>query len=193
MFRDQLNDLESRYADRFRIIHVRSRDPRHPAHLRGRVDRPKLEQWLNSDLPTNAVDDWFLCGPVEMVTTLRDLLIERGAHPDHVHVELFHGYQKTKTVGDFTPATVTVNLRGREQEVPLGAGDTLLESALKAGLDAPYACLGGACGTCKVKVVRGSVAMEQNFALLPAVVEAGYALACQARPTTPTVTIDYDA
>jgi len=193
MFRHELDDLESRYADRLRIIHLRSRDPRHPAHLRGRVDRPKLEQWLESDLATNSVDDWFLCGPVEMVTDLRDLLLEQGAEPDQVHVELFHGYQKPKVADDFTPAAVTVNLRGRQHEVALAAGDTVLESALKADLDAPYACLGGACGTCKAKVLLGSVAMEQNFALSPAVVEAGYVLTCQSHPTTPVVAVDYDA
>ncbi|SFB49672.1 Ferredoxin-NADP reductase [Amycolatopsis marina] len=193
MFRDELDDLEARYADRLRIIHVRSRDPRHPAHLRGRVDRAKLEQWLGADFAAASVDDWFLCGPVEMVTDLRELLIERGAEPDRVHVELFHGYQKPKVADDFAPATIAVNLRGRRHEVSLAAGDTVLESTLKAGLDAPYACLGGACGTCKAKILLGSVAMEQNFALSPATVEAGYALTCQSHPTTPSVTVDYDA
>ena len=193
MFRDDLDELEARYADRLRIIHVRSRDPRHPAHLRGRIDRAMLDQWLGSSLAAASVDEWFLCGPVEMVTDLRDLLLERGADPNRVHVELFHGYQKPRVADQFTPATVAVGLRGRRHEVPLAAGDTVLESALRAGLDAPYACLGGACGTCKAKVLLGSVAMEQNFALSPAAVEAGYVLTCQSHPTTPSVTIDYDA
>ncbi len=193
MFREELDNLEARYADRLQIIHVRSRDPHHPALLRGRVDRQKLQQWLGADLAAALVDEWFLCGPVEMVTDLHELLIERGAEPDLVHVELFHGYQKSKLADDFAPATVAVNLRGRQHEVSLAAGDTVLESALKAGLDAPYACLGGACGTCKAKVVLGSVAMEQNFALSPAVVEAGYVLTCQAHPTTPSAAVDYDA
>jgi ring-1,2-phenylacetyl-CoA epoxidase subunit PaaE len=128
-----------------------------------------------------------------MVTDLRGLLIERGTEPDHVHVELFHGYQKPKVADDFSPAKVAVSLRGRQHEVSLTAGDTVLESALKAGLEAPYACLGGACGTCKAKVLLGSVAMEQNFALSPAVVEAGYVLTCQAHPTSEEVRLDYDA
>ncbi|MFH5207919.1 fatty acid desaturase [Antrihabitans spumae] len=193
MFRDELDDLEAQYADRLRIIHLRSRDPRHPAHLRGRVDRPRLDQLLDFELAVASVDDWFMCGPLEMVTDLRDLLIERGAEPDHVHVELFHGYQTRKVADDFSPATVAVTLRGGQHEVVLAAGDTVLESALKAGLDAPYACLGGACGTCKAKVLLGSVAMEQNFALSQAVVEDGYVLTCQSHPTTPSVTVDYDA
>ncbi|WP_297786605.1 fatty acid desaturase [Aeromicrobium sp.] len=195
MFREELDDLEARYADRLRIIHVRSRDPRHPVHLRGRVDRSRLNQWLdaNADVAADSVDEWFLCGPVEMVTDLRDLLIEQGAGPDHVHVELFHGYKKPRIGDDFAPATVAVSLRGRQHEVSLAAGDTVLESALKAGLDAPYACLGGACGTCKAKVLLGSVAMEQNFALSAADVENGQVLTCQSHPTTPSVAVDYDA
>ncbi|MCW2771263.1 MAG: putative phthalate 4,5-dioxygenase [Aeromicrobium sp.] len=193
MFRDKLDDLEARYADRLRIIHVRSRDPRHPEHLRGRIDRAKLDQLFGSNLSLSFVDEWFLCGPVEMVTDLRGLLLERGAEPDRVHMELFHGYLKPKVADGFSPATVAVNLRGRQHEVSLAAGDTVLESALKAGLNAPYACLGGACGTCKAKVLLGSVAMEQNFALSPAVVEAGYVLTCQSHPTSDEVHVDYDA
>jgi ferredoxin-NADP reductase len=193
MFREELDDLEARYADRLRVIHVRSRDPRHPAHLRGRIDRPRLEQWLDSDLSVAAVDEWFLCGPVEMVADLRDLLVERGAEADRVHVELFHGYQKRRVADDFAPATVGVRLRGREHEISLAAGDTVLESALKAGLEAPYACLGGACGTCKAKVLLGSVSMEQNFALSSATAEAGYVLTCQSHPTSEEIRVDYDA
>jgi ferredoxin len=136
------------------------------------------------------VDDWFLCGPVEMVADLRDLLLERGAEPDRVHVELFHGYAKPRAADGFAPATV--GLRGRQHEVSLSAGDTVLEAALKAGLEAPYACLGGACGTCRAKVLLGSVAMEQNFALSPADVETGHVLTCQSHPTSPSVTVDYD-
>ncbi len=193
MFREVLDDLEARYSDRLRIIHVRSRDPRHPAHLRGRVDGVKLEGWLGADLAAGAVDEWFLCGPVEMVTDLRTALLHRGADPGQVHVELFHGFQQPRITDGFTAATVSIGLRGRQREVELAAGDTVLESALKSGLDAPYACLGGACGTCKAKVLEGSVTMEQNFALLPAVVDAGYVLTCQSHPTTPTLSVDYDA
>ena len=192
MFRDELDDLEARYADRLRIIHVRSRDPRHPEHLRGRIDRSRLEDLLVSDL-AGPVDEWFLCGPVEMVADLREFLLEHGTEPDRIHVELFHGYQKAVVTDDFTPATVAVTLRGAQHEVSLAAGDTVLESALKAGLEAPYACLGGACGTCKAKVLLGSVAMEQNFALSPAAVDAGYVLTCQSHPTSPEVRVDYDA
>ncbi|MBQ0927029.1 fatty acid desaturase [Saccharopolyspora endophytica] len=188
MFRHELDDLETRYADRLAVVHVRSRDPRHPEHLRGRIDRTKLESWL-----PDAVDDWFLCGPVEMVTGLHQLLLERGADPQRVHLELFHGHREHGIADGFGPAKVDLTLRGRQHHVPLAAGDTVLEAALKADVEAPYACLGGACGTCKAKVLTGSVQMEQNFALPAADLEAGYVLTCQSHPTGDEVHIDYDA
>lgn len=193
MFRAELDDLEARYADRLRIIHVRSRDSRHPADLRGRVDRTRLATFLETELATAGVDEWFLCGPLDMVTDLRELLLEDGVEVDHVHVELFHGYAKASVAEGYPAATATVALRGEQHRVPVDAGDTVLDSALKAGLKAPYACLGGACGTCRAKVELGSVVMDQNFALRTAEVEAGYVLTCQSRPTTDEVSVDYDA
>jgi ring-1,2-phenylacetyl-CoA epoxidase subunit PaaE len=192
MFRAELDDLEARTADRLRVVHVRSRDPRHPEHLRGRVDRERIERWLATDL-VGPVDEWFLCGPVDMVADLRGLLLERGTEPERVHVELFHGYQRTAGVQDHAPASVVVGLRGQQHEVALAAGDTVLDAALKSGLEAPYACLGGACGTCRAKVLLGSVEMEQNFALSAADVEAGHVLTCQSHPTSERVQVDYDA
>ncbi len=192
MFRAELDDLEARYADRLRIVHVRSRDPRHPAELRGRIDRARLATFLETELATAGVDEWFLCGPVAMVTGLHELLIEQGVDEDSVHVELFHGFARSTVTEGYPPATLDVTLRGEQHRVSLQAGDTVLDSALKAGLKAPYACLGGACGTCRAKVELGSVAMDQNFALRPAEVEAGYVLTCQSHPTTDEVSVDYD-
>ena len=193
MFRARLEALESRFADRLRIVHVHSRNPAHPAAQRGRIDAATIERWVQEDLVVEDVADWFLCGPVEMVQELRDDLHGRGVDVDHVHVELFHGFDGPTAREGFDSADVTVSLGGEERELDLAAGDTVLETALQAGLDAPYACLGGACGTCKAKVVTGEVRMEQNFALSSADVDAGYVLTCQSRPTTPSVRVDYDA
>ena len=88
---------------------------------------------------------------------------------------------------------MTITLSGANHTVKLAAGETVLESALKNNIDAPYACLGGACGTCKARVTTGAVSMEQNFALNTAELEAGFILTCQSHPTTPTVTVDYDS
>jgi ring-1,2-phenylacetyl-CoA epoxidase subunit PaaE len=96
-------------------------------------------------------------------------------------------------VDDFPTSEVTITLSGAAHTVELAAGETVLESALKNNIDAPYACLGGACGTCKARITTGAVSMEQNFALNAAELEAGFVLTCQSHPTTPTVEVDYDS
>jgi phenylacetate-CoA oxygenase/reductase PaaK subunit len=194
MFRDELDELESRYAGRLEVLHVRSRDPHHAPALSGRIDGDKLERWLASTLAPDTIDEWLLCGPVELVTTAREVLIGHGVDPDRVHLELFFGYQRgTGPTGDYHGAAVTVRLSGSEQTVELDPGDTILDAALRAGDDAPYACMGGACGTCKARLLAGTVDMDHNYALARADLDAGYVLTCQARPTSPAVTIDYDA
>jgi ferredoxin len=69
----------------------------------------------------------------------------------------------------------------------------ILEGALQLRSDAPYACMGGACGTCRAKLLEGTVEMGQNFALGQAELDAGYILTCQSHPTSPTVSVDYNA
>jgi len=81
---------------------------------------------------------------------------------------------------------------GKRREVPVAEGEAIVDAALRAGLDLPFACKGGMCSTCRAKVVEGTVEMAVNYALEPWELKAGYVLTCQARPTSPTVVIDYD-
>ena len=194
MFRHELDRLESRYADRLEILHVHSRDPHHPPELSGRIDDEKLGRWLTNWLAPATVHEWFLCGPLQLVTSARQALLDHSVDPERIHLELFHGYD-TSTAGsrDYAAATVTIRLSGTEQTVELEPGDTILEAALQVRDDTPYACMGGACGTCKAKLVAGTVEMDQNFALGKADLSDGYVLTCQSHPTTPAVTVDYDA
>jgi phenylacetate-CoA oxygenase/reductase PaaK subunit len=194
MFRAELDELESRFADRLEILHVLSRDPLHTPLLSGRIDRQKLERWLPTTLSPETVDEWFLCGPIELVTMTRDLLLEHGVGPDRVHVELFFGYSDgAAPAREHTQAaTVTFRLSGEQQTVELVPGDSILEAALQVRSDAPYACMGGACGTCRAKLLDGTVQMDQNFALGKEELERGYVLTCQSHPTSATVTVDYD-
>lgn len=194
MFRAELDRLESRYADRLEILHVLSGESMHTPELRGRIDRAKLGNWLTSSLPPDSVDEWFICGPKEMTTTVHELLVEHGVDTERIHLELFHGFE-TSTVagGRYETATVTFTLSGTQYTCDLTPGDSVLEGALQVRDDAPYACMGGACGTCRAKLVEGDVEMDHNFALGRAELDAGYVLTCQSRPTTPFVAVDFDA
>lgn len=193
MFRRELDELEARYVDRLEVRHVLSRDPHHVPELRGIIDRDRLEKWLTTDLAPAGVDEWFLCGPIGLTTTARDMLTEHGVNPDDVHFELFFGYPKPATpTTSYPAAALTYRLSGTEHRTELRGGESILEAALQRNPDVPYACMGGACGTCKAKLISGTAEMDQNFALDKNDLDSGYVLTCQAHPTGPAVTVDYD-
>lgn len=191
MFAAELDELESRYADRLRIFHIRSADAHHPALLRGHIDLAMVQRLLARNL--TSIDRWYLCGPSDLVTTMRDELISNAVPAEQIHLELFRTTNRPTHLDDFPNSEVTVTVSGADHTVQLTSGETVLESALKNNIDAPYACLGGACGTCKAKITLGAVSMEQNFALNTAEIEAGFILTCQSHPTTAAVAVDYDS
>jgi ring-1,2-phenylacetyl-CoA epoxidase subunit PaaE len=205
MFRAELADLEARFADRLEVLHVLSGERGGVSAYSGRIDVPLLDS-LRADRLAD-VHDWFLCGPAGLVDALRPALLERGVPAERVHAELFHvpAAGPTTAPGAGTPgagttgvgtgiaAEVTVRLGGRADVVRLAVGRSVLDGALDVRPDTPYACMGGACGTCRAKVVDGSVEMEHNYALGQRELADGYVLTCQSRPTSPEVTVDYDA
>ena len=67
-----------------------------------------------------------------------------------------------------------------------------LDAAAAAGLEVPFSCTSGVCGTCRAKLIEGEVRMERNFALDKAEVAAGFVLCCQAHPLTERVVLSFD-
>jgi ring-1,2-phenylacetyl-CoA epoxidase subunit PaaE len=207
MFLEELEDLKNLHADRFALYHVLSREEQEVGLFNGRIDRSRLGAFLDNLVPPEGVDEWFLCGPREMIDSARALLVERGADPSHVHSELFHAEDAPRPAagaggGAARPAAatssepsaeVTVILDGRSSTFSLERhGERVLDAALRVRSDAPYACKGGVCGTCRAKLVSGSVEMEQCFALEQNEIDAGFVLACQSHPTSDRVVLDFD-
>lgn len=93
---------------------------------------------------------------------------------------------------DQTDGTITIHLDGSTASVSPRAGETLLESARRAGMGPPFSCEAGNCGTCMALLTEGSATMRTNDALTDDEVDEGYVLTCQAIPDTPTVTLTYD-
>ena len=200
MFADELADLKDRYAERFHLVHVLSRESTEVELFSGRIDADRLGRMFETILPIGSVDEWFLCGPYAMVVGAQELLLEQGVPREHVHAELFHvGDEAPAAPVDVAPvdenaAEVTVILDGRRSSFPLAEhSKAVLDATLAVRSDAPFACKGGVCGTCRAKVIEGSVRMDTNWALEPDEIRAGYVLTCQSHPTTPKVTLDYDA
>ncbi|HEU4946932.1 MAG TPA: 1,2-phenylacetyl-CoA epoxidase subunit PaaE [Kribbella sp.] len=200
MFADELADLKDRYAERFHLVHVLSRESTDVELFSGRIDSDRLSRMIDTILPLQSVDEWFLCGPYAMVVGAQGLLLGRGVAREHVHAELFHVGDEApvarveQTAVDEDAAEVTVTLDGRRSTFLLAEhAKPVLDAMLTVRSDAPFACKGGVCGTCRAKVVEGSVRMDTNWALEPDEIRAGYVLTCQSHPTSPRVVLDYDA
>ncbi|MFC5382686.1 1,2-phenylacetyl-CoA epoxidase subunit PaaE [Aquipuribacter nitratireducens] len=196
MFLEELYDLRDRHGARFRLLNVLSREEQESPLLSGRIDRDRLLALARTLLDVDDVDDWFLCGPLEMVTAVRDTLTgELGVERSHVHVELFHAEPVARRERPSSaPGTseVEVLLAGRRSVVSVAGDDeTVLDAVLRVRADAPYACRGGVCGTCRARVVEGDVEMDANYALEPDELERGLRLMCQSRPTTATLRVEF--
>ncbi|HEX8630702.1 MAG TPA: 1,2-phenylacetyl-CoA epoxidase subunit PaaE [Catenuloplanes sp.] len=198
MFADELADLKDRYPTRLRVLHVLSREAGVAPLLSGRVDAERMGRLLDTLLPAEGVDEWFLCGPYGMVTDAQRVLAERGVPAQAVHRELFFADEppaaprqlpSTAQVG----AEATIVLDGRASTVTVAPGERLLDAALRVRGELPYACKGGVCSTCRAKLVEGRVTMARNYALEPDEVAAGYVLTCQSSPVTDRLVVDYDA
>jgi ring-1,2-phenylacetyl-CoA epoxidase subunit PaaE len=195
MFLDEVADLKDRYPERLQLVTVLSREEQQAGLPSGRLDRERLTGLLPALLPVADVAGWFLCGPFGLVQGAERALKELGVARTRIHEEIFHVDAGTPTAPT-TPApahsTVTARLDGRGGTWPVQAGESLLETVLRNRPDAPYACKGGVCGTCRAFLVSGVVRMDRNFALEPEETEAGYVLACQSHPATEKVELDFD-
>ncbi|YCH07656.1 1,2-phenylacetyl-CoA epoxidase subunit PaaE [Arthrobacter sp. alpha11c] len=204
MFLEELADLKDKYPSRLALHHVLSREQRIAPLMTGRIDSEKLQALLSSAIHAEDVDEWFLCGPFELVQLCRDTLAARGVKPEHVRFELFttgrpdrpEGNAGRPVVEDESKETykITFKLDGLTGDVasPTHARESILNAALRVRPDVPFACAGGVCGTCRAKLVTGTVSMDENYALEQDELDKGYVLTCQSHPTSEEVTVDFD-
>ncbi|MCF4097403.1 2Fe-2S iron-sulfur cluster-binding protein [Maritalea mediterranea] len=203
MFREQLEFLKDRFMDRFTLIHILSREDQDVPILNGRIDADKIKALVNTGaIDPKAADGVFLCGPGEMIEVARQSLEGMGVAHDKIHYELFtpadgQTPRKAPTKAQREAAEqgvkVEVVLDGTTRSFTLSdPEDTVLEAARKHGLELPFSCKGGMCCTCRCKVAKGSAEMDVNYSLEPWEIEAGFTLACQTRPTSDELTLDFD-
>jgi len=205
MFLEELADLKDRYLARFAVHHVLSREQRISPLMTGRIDAEKLTTIFDTVLRTDDVDEWFLCGPFELVQLCRDTLAARGVPAEKVRYELFTTGDPQKPEGNSgrpvlvdesaKNVEITFTLDGLRGTVasPVHAQESILNAALRVRPDVPFACAGGVCGTCRAKLISGTVKMAENYALERDEIERGFVLTCQSHPTSDSVTVDYDA
>jgi ring-1,2-phenylacetyl-CoA epoxidase subunit PaaE len=193
MFLDELADLKDRHPARLQLVHVLSREPQESELLSGRLDADRLGR-IRAALLGEA-DGWFLCGPFDLVTAVHEALVADGVDPGTIHTELFHAESLPTAAAAVTATTgteATATLGGLRTAFTVEPGEHVLDALLRVRGDAPYACKGGVCGTCRAHLVEGEVSMDANWALEPDELAAGYVLTCQSRPTRGPLVLDYD-
>lgn len=200
MFKEDLEALKDKYLQRFRIYHILSRERMEADINYGRINNEKCIE-LTRLINFRSVDEFFICGPEEMLFSVKAFLENQGINKLKIHFELFTTPNKIKKA-IYRPAIIkessdsskiTVKLDGRSFDFTLDYNsNNILDAALAQGADLPFACKGGVCTTCKAKLIEGKIDMEVNYGLEPDEVAAGFILTCQSHPRSKKVVVDFD-
>lgn len=197
MFIDDLYALKNRYPERLQLHFVFSQEEQEFSIAAGRLDRDKVQELMASFCRGIDVDEAFICGPDSMIEDVTDALLELGMKAECIHSERYGAPRKsarpTTAIDTANAATITVIMDGHKKSFDMRDSDeNIVDAAAEHSIDLPYSCKGGVCATCRCHLRDGAVTMANNYALEPWEVEAGFVLACQSRPTSKSVTLDYD-
>jgi 3-ketosteroid 9alpha-monooxygenase subunit B len=183
IFEAVLDDLVARYPDRLSVVRNIDADS-------GLITPAAVVDFVGE----NTDADNYVCGPEGFMSVVTAAL----PGPGKVFIEDFdatpqtHEPEPTTADSEETGGTITIHLDRKKATVSRVAGETLLESARRAGMSPPFSCEAGNCGTCMARLSEGSATMKTNDALMDDEVEDGYVLTCQAVPDTPSVTVHYE-
>lgn len=201
IFKEEIEQLKNEFFGRFQVFYFLTKEQRDIPFLNGRFDKEKLAVLTKTFIDVPDTDHAFICGPQDMIFLIRDELQAAGMPKEKIHYELFFtgsSEEENKHIAEILEqradgTQVTIIDGGKEFHFIMDDDfDNILDGALAAGADLPYACKGGVCSTCKCQVKEGSVKMKKNYALEDKEVEQNYVLSCQAVPTSKKVVVDFD-
>ena len=202
MFRKELNALKDVHMGRFTMIHVLSREEQDVPLLNGRITGEKITLMAKAGaIDLAAAEGVFLCGPGEMIAEVSETLTGLGVAAELLHSERFtadgvapKARSKAAQAVAQSGVEVEIILDGTKKRFRVEDGDeNVLVAAARQGLELPYSCKGGMCCTCRCRVLDGTSEMAVNYSLEPWELEAGFTLACQTRPTSKKLVLDFDA
>jgi ring-1,2-phenylacetyl-CoA epoxidase subunit PaaE len=200
MFKEELEDLKNRYMTRLVLHHVFSDEPTDAPLNMGLMNRDKIAEFLVTVVKAATVDHAYVCGPYQMNDEAEAALLAAGVAEDRIHIERFGVAPQAggavvhqAQAGDAESAKVVIVRDGLKREIDFQKDQpSILDAASAAGLEVPFSCTSGVCGTCRAKLLEGRVRMERNFALDKAEVAGGFVLTCQAHPLTERVVLSFD-
>ncbi|MFT7335708.1 MAG: ring-1,2-phenylacetyl-CoA epoxidase subunit PaaE [Porticoccaceae bacterium] len=193
IFHQELHDLQLKYVSRFFVHNVYSQAKVENA-LFGRIDKSTVNFVLNNKHKELAFDKFYLCGPEPMIETVTEALKEKNVKESAIKFELFTTSSHETVIKESLEghSKITIMVDDEETTFEMSQKQTILEAALKQGIDAPYSCQGGICSSCLARVTSGTAEMTKNSILTDGEIAAGLVLTCQAHPTSESVYVDYD-
>jgi ring-1,2-phenylacetyl-CoA epoxidase subunit PaaE len=205
MFKEEIEDLKNRFLTRLVLHHVFSDEHTDAPLNMGVMNREKIGEFLSRVVPASGIDHAFVCGPFQMNDEAEAALLAAGVPEERIHIERFGiapvgaGAAAVDAVlheakpGDAETARISIIRDGLKRDISFFKGQpSILDAASAAGLEVPFSCTSGVCGTCRAKLVEGEVRMDRNFALDKQDLANGFVLTCQAHPLTPTVVLSFD-
>ncbi len=203
MFKEELEDLKNRYMARLSLHHVFSDDPTDAPLNMGLINRDKIAAFLQGVLPADSIEQVYICGPFQMNDEAEAALLAAGVPEGRIHIERFGVATPTgesvgavvheAKPGDAEQARIVIIRDGMRREIEFRKDQpSILDAASAAGMEVPFSCTSGVCGTCRAKLVEGRVRMERNFALDKSELADGFVLTCQAHPLTERVVLSFD-
>lgn len=201
IFKEELEQIRNRYFGRLEIFYFLTREQRDIELFNGRFTPEKIQMLSKTLLDVKSINDCFICGPESMIFMISDELQKLGLPKEHIHFELFftgaaekkESAAPKKVIKRENEIAVTILDGGKEFHFNMNDDfDNVLDAAIDAGMDLPFACKGGVCSTCKCKVMSGDVEMKINYALEQDELDQNFVLSCQSVPKTKELTLDFD-
>ncbi len=198
IFREQLNEIAKKNPSKLTVHYILDQ-PKNSIEdiFKGMLTVDKVKALMQKFVGLDKDNEFFICGPTPMMDNVRTVLEGFSVEKNRIHIEYFT--TSSEPVGatvaplEKITAKVIVMQYGIETEFSLASdGKAILDAAIEHGVDAPFACKGAVCATCRAKLLEGKVHMNKNFALTDSEVAEGYILTCQSHPITEAVKVDYD-
>jgi ring-1,2-phenylacetyl-CoA epoxidase subunit PaaE len=204
IFKEELEAIKNRYMSRFALHYILSREETDVAINHGRITAEKCDELSYKLIDIKSTDEFFICGPEQVIFSVRDWLEKKGIDKKKIHFELFTVPGDQSAANSQQSPVIEKSSTNKVSHVSIKQDgiafsfdlhfedETILDAAIKRGADLPFSCKGGVCSTCRAKLIEGKVAMEHNYALEPDEIEKGFILTCQSHPQTEKVVIDFD-
>ena len=204
IFKEELEAIKNKYMSRFILHHILSREQTDAEVNHGRISAEKCDELSDKLIDIKNADEFFICGPEQMIFSVKDWLEKKAVDKKKIHFELFtvpgqpleaqsSKLKASDEINENKISHVTIKQDGIAFNFDLlYYAEPILDAAIKQGADLPFSCKGGVCSTCRAKLIEGKVEMEHNYALEPDELEKGFILTCQSHPLTEKVVIDFD-